>query len=129
MDPFSVLFFTFISQLKSYWQSHKPPAWLDHDTYDEPISDYFPTDVAKVASQKSVSIKLSVLLEAFQQFMTKTLPAESSGANLRKLLETSEERCKQLVVVTQQWALECADKDKVSVYQHAICMLVLFPLS
>lgn len=114
MDPFSVLFFTFISQLKSFWQSHRPPAWLDNDTYDESITDFFSPEVARVASKKSVSIKLSVLLEAFQQFASRTL-SDSSSVNLKRLLETSEERCKQLVVVTQQWALECGDKDKVSV--------------
>ncbi len=112
-----MLFFTFISQLKSYWLTHGGPTWLDDDVFDDTITDYFPPDVVRVISQKIVPIKLSVLLEAYQQLISKTSDTEdNSTVSLRSTLEKSEERCKQLVVVTQQWALECGDKDKVSIY-------------
>ncbi|XP_064396529.1 uncharacterized protein LOC135343499 [Halichondria panicea] len=119
MDPFSVLFFTFISQLKSYWLTHGGPTWLDDDVFDDTITDYFPPDVVRVISQKIVPIKLSVILEAYQQLISKTSDTEdNSTVSLRSTLEKSEERCKQLVVVTQQWALECGDKDKaISIYE------------
>lgn len=116
MDPFSILFFTFMSQLKSFLTSG--PSWLTDDVHDDSISDYFPPGVTKVLSQKSVPMKLSVLLEAFQQLITKSFDEGNEDSddqlkNLQRLYEQSEERCKQLVVVTQQWALECGDKDKV----------------
>ena len=36
---------------------------------------------------------------------------------LQRAYSSSEERCKQLVEVTQQWSAECADKDKLIAVQ------------
>ncbi len=89
---------------------------MDDDLFDDSIPDYFSPDVVRVISQKIVRIKLSVLLEAYQQLISKTSDSEDhSSVSLKSSLEKSEERCKQLVVVTQQWALECGDKDTVSI--------------
>ena len=190
MDPFSVLFFAFISQLKSYLSKteyeHDIPKletvdepsispwalpWLNDDVPFESIREFFPAESIKGMPVTSPqSIRLSLLLEAFQQHTRKMndmsernqslehmvtdlsariayLEAQLSAQKGERQMEEmsgddgcngqtevvdkveslqrsyckSEERCKQLVVVTQQWAIECEDKDKVCV---CVCVCV-----
>ena len=116
MAPFIVLFSTFLSQLKLFLTENAGPSWLTDDVLFETFSDYFPPGAVRRATHKSVGMKLSVLLEAFQQFVDgQSVGPQKRVQDLERLYEKSEERCKQLVVVTQQWALECGDKDKVGV--------------
>ena len=174
-----MLFFAFVSQLKSLLgkteyeydlpkletvdEPTKDPwalPWLKDDVPWDSIRDYFPAESIKGISVTSPHpVRLSVLLDAFQQLMRKIkditernvllegragmvsdlmarithLETQLSGykgddgfkgqldegskeiESLQRSYYRSEERCKQLVIVTQQWAIECEDKDKVCI--------------
>ena len=161
--------------------------WLQVDLQLESASDYFPAEIIKgiiPSSSNPASMRLSVILEAFQQYFhafeqmrkenqslqrkakmfdevlkkNKLLEAklkqmQSSGQfspicvnlsddvtsqgrvmqekiadleeqmrqvePLQKAYIRSEERCKQLVEVTQQWAIECDEKvNLIKVYEE-----------
>ena len=155
--------------------------WLHLDVSSEDARDFFPAEVVRgivPSSANPAPLKMSVILESFQQFVRaievskqenqtllrkarahddllrkyraletkfaqtrtiphnttppsdKTMPTHSSAKAvepafrerddhhqvveaLRQAHERSEVRCKQLVGVTQQWALECEEKVKV----------------
>lgn len=182
-----VLFYTYVTQLlQSIWkskESHNGSAanlkhlgWLQIDVGEGDVPDYFPakaTDGIHPSVDHPVDLKLSVLLEAFQQFCQRfesllqdnhslqrkaklaqdlikrnsSLQAKVQGLQhngqthptssmtliqdleselrhtkdelqtLQRAYSSSEERCKQLVEVTQQWSAECADKDKLIAVQ------------
>lgn len=201
MEAFTVLLFTFFSQLrvsidqqlslahsestgqgkgsvsssKHNERSKNYLSWITLDVDWQSIREYFPAEFVKEVNPSVdhlVPLRLSVLLDAFQQFCQrymklvqdndtmqgkhKFLPEliqqkSISEAKLREreiAIQTSvspslqdsslqhdvssklmrldslerayanvEERCKQLVVVTQQWSAECADKDKLIAVQ------------
>jgi hypothetical protein len=148
-------------------------SWITLDVDCQSIRDYFPAEFLKgvnPSAEHLIPLRLSVLLDAFQQLIQKykkllqdnesmqselkclpevvqqksileaelrereggtvTVQSHSShdqhavaGYKLQRLqsLErayvNAEERCKQLVEVTQQWSAECADKDKLIAVQ------------
>lgn len=192
MEAFTVLLFTFLSQLRlsltrdeasgedKQSSSHPQRAknqlsWINLDVDYQSIREYFPAEFLKSVNpsvEHLLPLKLSVLLDAFQQFFQKykmllqdnesmqsklkclselvqqksILEAklrEREGAvgpssspfnkgvasqhdvryklqrleSLERAYANTEERCKQLVEVTQQWSAECADKDKLIAVQ------------
>lgn len=194
MEALSVLLFTFFSQLRvsitrgeatnedkqsSSSSSHPQRAknqlsWITLDVDYQSIRDYFPAEFLKgvnPSAEHLIPLRLSVLLDAFQQLFQKyrkllqdnesmqselkCLPElvqqksileaklrEREGAicpysppskgaesqhdvryklqrlqSLERAYANTEERCKQLVEVTQQWSAECADKDKLIAVQ------------
>ena len=194
MEALSVLLFTFFSQLRvsltprgevksedkkssSTSSSHCGPgtksqlSWITLDVDCQSIREYFPAEFLKgvnPSAEHLIPLRLSVLLDAFQQLIQKykkliqdnesmqselkCLPelvqqnsileselrereggtpsskgAESQHAvagyklqrlqSLERAYLNAEERCKQLVEVTQQWSAECADKDKLIAVQ------------
>lgn len=194
MEAFTVLLFTFFSQLRAsidqqlslthrevtnqdkgsfssskHGRSKNCLAWITLDVDWQSIREYFPAEFVKGVNPSVdhlVPLRLSVLLDAFQQFCQRYMKLVQdielmqgklkfiqqksiSEAKLRereiaiqasvstsvqdsdlqhedklKRLESlkrayasTEERCKQLVVVTQQWSAECADKDKLIAVQ------------
>lgn len=198
MEALSVLLFTFFSQLRislttrgevtsedkqssstssphhhhnSAGASKNQLSWITLDIDCQSIRDYFPAEFLKgvnPSAEHLIPLRLSVLLDAFQQLIQKykkllqdnesmqselkCLPelvqqksileaelrereggapssrgAESQHAvagyklqrlqSLERAYVNAEERCKQLVEVTQQWSAECADKDKLIAVQ------------
>ena len=194
MEALSVLLFTFFSQLRvsltprgevksedkkssSTSSSYCGPgtesqlSWITLDVDYQSIREYFPAEFLKgvnPSAEHLIPLRLSVLLDAFQQLIQKykkliqdnesmqselkCLPelvqqksileselrereggtpsskgAESQHAvagyklqrlqSLERAYLNAEERCKQLVEVTQQWSAECADKDKLIAVQ------------
>ena len=191
MEAFTVLLFTFLSQLRvsitrgeatsedkqSPSSSSRPQraknqlSWITLDVDCQSIREYFPAEFLKgvnPSAEHLIPLRLSVLLDAFQQLFHKykkllqdnesmqsklkclpelaqqksTLEAklkENEGAvgpsskgaasqhdvryklqrleSLERAYANTEERCKQLVEVTQQWSAECADKDKLIAVQ------------
>lgn len=194
MEALSVLLFTFFSQLRvtltrgeatsedkqsssssSRDQGAKNQlSWITLDVDCQSIRDYFPAEFLKgvnPSAEHLIPLRLSVLLDAFQQLLQKyrkllhdnesmqselkslpelvqqkstleaklreqegTLPPYSSSSkgaesqrdvryklqrlqSLERAYVNAEERCKQLVEVTQQWSAECADKDKLIAVQ------------
>ena len=178
MEAFTVLLFTFLSQLRvsidqqlSTTRSELSPSdkesastqkhgaknrltWITLDVEWQSMRDYFPTELLKgvnPSAEHFVPLRMSVLLDAFQQLFQKHTKLVQDSASLQRMLEddtstshtssspahtdessevlqqklkrlerafaNSEERCQQLVVVTQQWSAECADKDKLIAVQ------------
>ena len=201
MEAFTVLLFTFFSQLRvsidrqpsstrdgddtsskekpSSSSSQCQPSknhlsWINLDVDHQSIREYFPAELLKGVNpsvEHLVPLRLSVLLDAFQQLYQKymnlvqnnesmenklkCLPNatelnsmseakaseredgldlhshSSKGAerrhdvsdklqrleSLERAYANTEERCKQLVEVTQQWSAECADKDRLIAVQ------------
>ena len=194
MEALSVLLFTFFSQLRvsitrgeatsedkqsSSSSSRRQGAknqlsWITLDVDCQSIRDYFPAEFLKGVNPSAdhlIPLRLSVLLDAFQQLFQKyrkllqdnesmqselkCLPElvqqksileaklreresavcpyspSSKGVDsqhdvgyklqrlqsLERAYANTEERCKQLVEVTQQWSAECADKDKLIAVQ------------
>ena len=183
MEAFTVLLFTFLSQLrvsidqqlslmrnesseldKESSSTQKQGAknclsWITLDVDWPSMRDYFPAQLLEGVNPSAdhfVPMRLSVLLDAFQQLFQKytklaedseTLHGKLEGClsaihsscprqsvnlskgnevpqdklkrleSIQRALANSEERCQQLVVVTQQWSAECADKDKLIAVQ------------
>ena len=178
MEAFTVLLFTFLSQLrvsidqqlsltrnessqldKKSSSTQKQGAknclsWITLDVDWPSMRDYFPAQLLEGVNPSAdhfVPMRLSVLLDAFQQLFQKyTKLAEDNRSigdlsaihsscspqsvnlskgnevsqdqlkrleSIQRALANSEERCQQLVVVTQQWSAECADKDKLIAVQ------------
>ena len=182
-DAFVILFFTFITQQLQHFLKQREDEsssifpgsdscssstckfpWLTLDLPLDNVRDYFPAEAIKTVvpnPNDPIPLKLSVILDAFQQFLDHFENMKAENQILRQKLEIenestelrsqdefypnsqwcsdisesatkkriadleeqleqveplqkayirSEERCKQLVEVTQQWALECEEK-------------------
>ena len=154
-------------------------SWIKLDVDWQSIREYFPAEFLKGVNPSPdhpVQLRLSVVLDAFQQFSqkykklvqdnqllqdklkvlpevvheksileaklrereTSNLPLSTSSQSksnkdsdtpldvretlkrlesLERAYANAEERCKQLVIVTQQWSAECSDKDKLLAVQ------------
>lgn len=111
MEAFVVLFFTFICQHIQTLQKSAASAftWLQSDSNLEQIQEYFPQHIIHGIQpniKNPVQLRLSVLLNAFQQFVTKfeALICENKSLESRaKLLQDLVERSTKLEDEIQEY--------------------------
>ena len=111
MEAFVVLFFTFVCQHIQTLQKSAASAftWLQSDSNLEQIRDYFPPHIIHGIQpniKHPVQLRLSVLLNAFQQFVTKfeALICENKSLESRaKLLQDLVERSTKLEDEIQEY--------------------------
>ena len=111
MEAFVVLFFTFVCQHIQTLQKSAASAftWLQSDSNLEQIREYFPPHIIRGIQpniKNPVQLRLSVLLNAFQQFVTKfeALICENKSLESRaKLLQDLVERSTKLEDEIQEY--------------------------
>jgi len=111
MEAFVVLFFTFLCQHIQTLQKSTASAftWLQSDCNLEQIREYFPTHIIhgiRPNIKNPVQLRLSVLLNAFQVFVTKfeALTCENKSLESRaKLLHDLVERSTKLEDEIQEY--------------------------
>ena len=111
MEAFVVLFFTFVCQHIQTLQKSAANAftWLQSDSNLEQIQEYFPSHIIHGIQpniKNPVQLRLSVLLNAFQQFVTtfEALICENKSLESRaKLLQDLVERSTKLEDEIQEY--------------------------